>query len=226
VTKPRALFETLLVRDGTVPLIAGHMRRLHDGSRGVGLAPPPESLGMVVLTWARERPGDHVLRLEWDGHDVAWSDRPVPAVGPVRVITVSEPHPGYPVKSVGREVFDRALVQAEAAGADEPLLLAAGGCVAETARFAIAWLDGDRLDVPDLALGILPSVGRARLVEVAAGAGLAVHTASSPRTALDGKAVVLVNAVRGPLAVTQLDGAQVPDAEALARLGRDFWPAT
>jgi branched-subunit amino acid aminotransferase/4-amino-4-deoxychorismate lyase len=226
VTKPPVLFETLRVRDGAVPLIAGHMRRLHDASHSVGLALPPESLGMVVLTWARERPGDHVLRLEWDGHDVAWSDRPALDAAAVRVVTVSEPHPGYPVKSVGREVFDRALAEAEAAGADEPLLLAAGGCVAETSRFAIAWLDGDRLHVPDLTLGILPSVGRARLVEVAAGAGLAVHTVSSPRAALEGKAVVLVNAVQGPLAVTRLDGAQVPDVEALARLCRDFWPPT
>ena len=226
MSRPPALFETLRVRDGAVPLLAGHVRRLHEASRSVGLAPPPDSLGMVVLTWARERPGDHVLRLEWDGHDVAWSDRPVPEVAPLRVITVAEPHPGYRVKSVGREVFDRALVQAQAAGADEPLLLAAGGCVAETARFAVAWLDGDRLHVPDLALGILPSVGRARLVEVAVGAGLAVHTESSPRAALAGSAVVLVNAVRGPLAVARLDGAQVPGAEALARLERDFWPAT
>jgi branched-subunit amino acid aminotransferase/4-amino-4-deoxychorismate lyase len=220
------LFETLRVRGGAVPLLAGHVRRLHDASRSVGLAPPPESLGMVVLTWARERPDDHVLRLEWDGRDVAWSDRPVPEAAPVRVITVAEPHPGYPVKSVGREAFDRALVQAEVAGADEPLLLAAGGCVAETARFAIAWLESDRLLVPDLTLGVLPSVGRARLVEVAVGAGLAVQAVRGPRSALDGKAVVLVNAVRGPLAVALLDGAQVPGAEALARLDRDFWPAT
>ena len=40
-------------------------------------SPPPESLGMVVLTWARERPDDHVVRLEWDGRDVGWSDEPV-----------------------------------------------------------------------------------------------------------------------------------------------------
>ncbi len=226
MTRPPALFETLRVRDGAVPLLAGHMRRLHEASRSVGLAPPPESLGMVVLTWARERPGDHVLRLEWDGQEVAWSDRPVPEAAPVRVVTVAEPHPGYRVKSVGRDVFDRVLAQAEAAGADEPLLLAADGCVAETARFAVAWLDGDRLQVPDLALGILPSVGRARLAEVAAGAGLAVQAVRSPRAALDGKTVVLVNAVRGPLALALLDGVQVPDAEALARLDRDFWPAT
>ena len=227
MTLPAALFETLRVRDGAVPLIEGHMRRLREASRSVGLAPPPETLGMVVLTWARERPDDHVLRLEWDGRDVAWSDRAVPATGPVRVITASEPHPGYPVKSVGREAFDRALAQAEAAGADEPLLLAVGGFVAETARFAVAWLDGDRLRVPDLALGILPSVGRARLLDLAAGAaGLAVEAGRYPRAALAGKAVLLVNAVRGPLAVASLDGAQLPDVEALARLGQDFWPAT
>jgi branched-chain amino acid aminotransferase/4-amino-4-deoxychorismate lyase len=224
--RPTALFETLRVRDGAVPLLAGHMRRLHEASRSVGLAPPPESLGMVVLTWARERPGDCALRLEWDGHDVAWSDQPVPAEQSVRVVTVSAPHPGYPVKCVGREAFDRALAEAEAAGADEPLLLTGGGCVAETARFAVAWLEGDRLHVPALTLGILPSVGRARLVEVAAEAGLAVHHESSPRASLDGKAVVLVNAARGLLAVTRLDGADVPASDVLARLGAGFWPAT
>jgi branched-subunit amino acid aminotransferase/4-amino-4-deoxychorismate lyase len=226
MSRPAALFETLRVRDGAVPLLAGHIRRLRDASRCVGLGPPPETLGMVVLTWARERVGDCVLRLEWDGQEVTWSDRPVPAEQPARVVTVSAPHPGYPVKSVGRDAFDRALAEAEAAGADEPLLLAAGGCVAETARFAIAWLDQDRLLLPDLALGILPSVGRARLAEVAAEVGIAVRTASCPRSALDGRAALLVNAVRGPVAVTSLDGTEVPDSEVVGKLGRAFWPPT
>jgi branched-subunit amino acid aminotransferase/4-amino-4-deoxychorismate lyase len=226
VTPPAALFESVRVLNGTVPLLEGHMRRLHDASLRVGLATPPESLGMVVLTWARERPADHVLRLEWDGHDVEWSDHPVPDGGPVRVVTAREPHPGYPVKSVGREAFDRALAEAQAAGVDEPLLLANGGLVAETARFAVAWLDGDRLCLPDLALGILPSVGRARLAELASGVGLAVHVTTSPRATLDGRSVVVVNAVQGPRAVPRLDGADLPAADVLTRLESAFWPPT
>lgn len=219
-----ALFETIRVRSGAVPLLERHLRRLHDSARAVGLEAPPESLGMAVLSWAREHPDDHIVRIEWDGHDVEWSDRDVPAATALRVVTVGEPHPGYPVKAVARGAFDRALLEAADRTADEPLLLATGGCVGETARFAVLWLEGERLCYPDPDLGVLPSLGLARVLELAAEAGLEGQAVRAPRTRLDGRPGWLVNAARGVVAMATLDGESVPQPAVLDGLSGRFWP--
>ena len=73
-----------------------------------------------------------------------------------------------------REIFDRARAEARERGADEGVLLTPHGYVAEGSLFAIGWFEGTKVRVPSLELGILPSIGLARAIEVAREHGMEV----------------------------------------------------
>lgn len=224
MTGTTALFETMRVRRGALPLLDRHVRRLVRATRQVGIAPPPSGLADDAAARASAGAPDRVLRVVWDGTVTTWDERPVPTDAPLCVVTVAEPHPGYPVKSVARVAFERALAAAQRQGADEPLLLTGDGRVAEAARFAVAWLDGETVRVPEVELGVLPSVGIARLLELAAARRLVVMAGRFPRRALEERPLVLVNAVRGIVPVATLDGVEVPVAEVFMELAAAFWP--
>ncbi len=220
-----ALFETMRVRQGVLPLLDRHVQRLRRASDAIGIVAPSAALADEATARARAGPIEGVLRVVWDGRVATWSERPLPTDAPLRIVTVAERHPGYPVKSVSRLPFERALVEAQAQGADEPLLLTGAGQVAEAARFAVTWLEGATVRVPHLGLRVLPSVGIARLLELAVALGLPVMSGRFPRHALEGRPLVLVNAVRGLVPAATLDGVQVPVAEVFTELAAAFWPA-
>ena len=207
------LIETIAVRDGTAPFWDRHLARMRQAAADLGL-PPPEM--------EEPRGGDdRILRLLLGQRGVSTKRRDLGSQGPVRLATVDVLHRPYPRKTVERAVFDQALTEAQAAGADEPLLLADGGFVAETARFAVVWEDQEgRLSAPPLALGILPSIGRARVEELNGG----IVERAIDRAGLDGRPVALVNAVRGVVPLASLDGTKVPQSALLERLAERFWP--
>ena len=164
--------------------------------------------------------GNAVLRLEVCDGRAAVTVRELPSLDPPAVITASEPHLPYPHKTTERDCFADAAGEAVVAEADDALLLTHEGWVAEGTVWNVCWWDGDGLRTPPLALGILPGIGRARVLELA--------PAEEPRGArrgLDGKSVFLVNAVRGVVPIASLDGARVPADPRTAELARRFWPA-
>ena len=189
------------------------MARMRRAAVDLGLPAPEAS--------APEGGNDRILRLLLSRHGVSTKQRDLGSQGPIRLATVDVVHRPYPRKTVERAVFDEALAEAQAAGADEPLLLANGGFVAETARFAVVWEDQEgRLSAPPLALGILPSIGRARVEELNGG----IVERAIDRVGLDGRPVALVNAVRGVVPLASLDGTKVPQSALLERLAERFWP--
>jgi branched-subunit amino acid aminotransferase/4-amino-4-deoxychorismate lyase len=207
------LIETIAVRNGTAPLWELHMARMRLAATDLGL-PAPDAT-------APEGGNDRILRLMLGRAGTSTKFRDPGSQGPVRLATVDILHRPYPRKTVERAIFDQALAEAQAAGDDEPLLLADGGFVAETARFAVVWEDREgRLSAPPLALGILPSIGRARLEELN---GSIVERAID-RASLDGRPAALVNAVRGVVRIASLDGTEVPQSALLERLAERFWP--
>ena len=218
-----ALFESMRVRAGGIPLLDRHGARLAAGAKALGMAPLPGDAGPQIASRVGElREG--ALRADWDGHALTVVVRELPKSAPLTLAVVQESHPGYPWKNAERKVFDRALGVVALAGAGEALFLAADGSVAETSRFAFGWLEDGAVVFPALALGILASIGRARVVELAPGVGLSAREARVPPSALAGRSLFLTNAVRGVVPVTSLDGVTVPADARIAQLNDRFWP--
>jgi branched-subunit amino acid aminotransferase/4-amino-4-deoxychorismate lyase len=207
-----ALIETMRVRGGAVPLLWFHRLRLERSAAALGL--PAPALWPDAIQRATEV-GDGVLRVVWNGV-AEWSTREV-GTEPVALRTSAVPHTPYPHKTTGRDVFVRA---ARAAGGDEPLLLTADRQVAETAKFAVVWLEGETLCAVDLAVGVLPSVGIERLGR----AWPLTFRRPSPADLAD-RPVAVVNAVRGLVPVTALDGVSCDRDARWEAIEAAFWPA-
>src|SRR6185295_18787207 len=101
-----ALFESMRVRDGKVPLLDRHVARLARAASATGLAAPPSDADRQILNHAGAS-RDAALRADWDGASLAVVVRELPKSMPLALATVRDPHPGYPWKSVERRVFDR-----------------------------------------------------------------------------------------------------------------------
>ena len=218
------IFETMRVLGGRVPFLDRHLERLVGSCPRVNLIPPPRDLADHAVAHALRPPADRVLRIEWNGATLTWDDRNAEPMRRMRLVVSGEPHPGYPVKSTVREAFDRATADVAARDADEPLLLTPDGAVAETARFAVAWLHDGIIRMPSLELEILPSIGRIRVLELAEAQGLRVEVGAWPRSALADRPVFLMNAARGVVPVTSLDGHPVPRHPRVAEFAEAFWP--
>ncbi|MGI9040597.1 MAG: aminotransferase class IV [Gemmatimonadales bacterium] len=209
------LIETVRIRDGSAPLWYLHLRRLATSCKALGIPLPGE-----LLTPAGGP--DRVHRLEVGRAGVEITERPLGGLASVRLVTSSVPHRPYPHKTTDRGQFDRALTVARASGADDALLLTPGGAyLAECAVWALFWWEDGRVCTPALELGILPSVARARVAELAGGGGLRER-----RVGVDGvrgRALFLGNAARGLVPVASLDREEVPEAAETSVLARRFW---
>jgi branched-subunit amino acid aminotransferase/4-amino-4-deoxychorismate lyase len=214
------LIETMRVRGGRLPLLERHLARL--GRSLAALGRPTPSGDLVALARAAASPGggtDHVVRLAVLDGVPAVTTRDVPPATPPRVMVATEPHAPYPHKTTERGVFDRALAEARAQGADDALLVTAAGYVAEGTTWSLFWWEGNRLCTPALDLGILPGVGRARVMELAEVAEVRVTVA-----AFGGRSLFLVNAVRGIVPIGSFRGRDVPLDARTAELSHRFWP--
>lgn len=207
-----ALIETIRVRQGTAPLWGLHLGRLARSCQALGVPFPGE---LAVPAGGLDR----VHRLEVGPRGVTVTEREVGAAGPVRLVLGRAHHRPYPHKTTERGQFDHALAEARAAGADDALLLTPGGWVAEAAIWAVLWWEGDRLAGPPLEFGILPSVGRSRAAEIA---GPIIETRATPAD-LAGRALVVVNAVRGVVPVAALAGRPMPNDPRTEALIAQFW---
>ena len=218
-TSGYGLIETLRVREGTIPFLERHLARLHRSLAELGLRQPDRDVAALVQPFAGTE--NAVLRIEvWDGR-ASVTVREVPSLAPPVVITASEPHQPYPHKTTERDCFVDAAAEAEVAEADDALLLTHDGWVAEGTVWSVCWWEGKRVRTPALEVGILPGVGRGRVLELE---GVGVEDGRFRREALAGKSVFLVNAVRGVVPLASLDGEPVPADARTAQLGKRFWP--
>jgi branched-subunit amino acid aminotransferase/4-amino-4-deoxychorismate lyase len=147
------------------------------------------------------------------------TERPVGGDSPVSLIAARVEHQPYPHKTTERGQFDRALEEARAARADDAVLLTGGGHVAECAIWGIFWWEGDRLCAPPLDLGILPGVARARLAELTGGL---TERRVKPEE-IEGRSLLVANAVRGVVRVASFRGRPVPQDPGTSRLSASFW---
>jgi branched-subunit amino acid aminotransferase/4-amino-4-deoxychorismate lyase len=220
-----ALIETIRVREGRIPFLKRHLARLARSLAALGLPSPSQDVAALVAPFAGC--GEAVLRVEVEAGRASVTVRDVPRLDPPTVITASVAHRPYPHKTVERACFVAAGAEAAAAGADDALLLTAEGWVAEGTAWTIFWWEGERLFTPALELGVLPGVGRGRVIEIAPGAARTPRPEEGrcSRAGLAGKGPFLTNAVRGVVPLAALDGQPVvPNPKTHEVIGL-FWPA-
>ena len=208
-----SLLETVRVRNGTAPLWYLHLRRLVTSCRALGIPFP----GTFEVPSGGP---DRVHRIEVGPRGVEVTQRVLGSDAPVRLLTSTVLHPGYPHKTTERAAFAAAAEEARSAGGDDALLLTGAGEVAEATIWCVFWWEGDRLAAPARDLGILPGVSRARIEEIAG----ALVAKRAGRGELVGRSVFLSNAVRGIVEVLTLDGLPVPPHPGTAALRARFWP--
>jgi len=211
------LIETMRVRDGRIALLQRHLARLGRSLGELGLPTPSQDVVALVQPFAAT--GEAVLRVEVRDGRASVTVRELPPLAPPTLITASEPHQSYPHKTTERDCFTDAGREAEVAEADDALLLTPEGWVAEGTVWTVFWWDGDALRTPALDLGILPGVGRTRVLEL-----VKPDQGRYRKQALAGKSLFLTNAVRGVVPIASLDGVSVPADSRTAELARRFWP--
>ena len=212
------LIETMRVRDGRIPFLDRHLARLARSVAELGLPRPKQDIAALVAPFSGT--GNAVLRVEVLDGRASVTVRDLPSLAPPAVITASEPHEPYPHKTTERDCFTDAGQEAEVAEADDALLLTPEGWVAEGTVWSVFWWDGDLLRTPALDLGILPGIGRARVLELVKRAEQGRYR----KQALAGKSLFLTNAVRGIVPIASLDGVPVPADPRTAELAQSFWP--
>ena len=208
------LIETVRIRGGVAPLWYLHLRRLAGSCKALGIPLPGE---LPTPSGGADR----VHRIQVGPRGASVSERPVGPAEPVRLVSVSGVvHRPYPHKTTDRAQFAHAMDQARTRGADDGVLLAEGGWVAEAGIWSLFWWEDGRVAAPPLALGVLPGVARARIAEQ-------TGEVLERRVQMDqirGRSLFVANAVRGVVPVALLDGAAVRPNDATNALAREFWP--
>ncbi len=211
------LIETIRARRGRLPWLGRHLERLHSSVAELGLTPPVADLGDLIRTAAG--PGDRVIRLELRAGHAEITTREIRDDRPLSIIVSDELHRPYYHKTTQREPFGRALAGARRSGVDDAVLLTAAGFVAEGTAWNLFWWDNGTLCTPAADLGILPGVGRQRVMELTP-----VREEQVPPPALRGRSLFLANSVRGVVEIGSFDGERVPPDPRTAELSAAFWP--
>lgn len=216
------VYETIRVRQGQVPFLPWHLARLSEGAGRLGMTVPA---GLEDRVREQVTGAELVLRVTLARGQLKVESRAVPSEPLARVIIAAVKHAPYTVKTNHREAFELARAEAREHGAQEALLETPEGFLAEGSITAVGFWAGDLL-FPELALGILPSVGRARLEQLAHELGFGVREGRWQRIAWVGQPLLLVNSIRGVMEVETLDGQPLPRDPRTAKLLKGFWPST
>ena len=230
VARGDGVFETVGVWDGRPFRLSDHLDRLDASLRAMALPEAPraevEADVAAVLDGVRS---DAALRIYMtaSGTRVA-TISPLPDRAEIRTLR-SQPAPWIsPVatyaaagaKSMSYAPNMTATRRAVLEGSDDALLVSVpDGYVLEGPTFGVVFVARDVVHVPDAALGIIDSISRRTLVEVADAAGLDVITGRWPLEALaEADEVVICSSLRGAVAVRQVDGWSYPDIHPVAAL--------
>ena len=230
------LFETLRVMNGVPLRWDAHWRRFAMGMLRLGLAVPwsPEFLraNAADLCHHNHMP-DSLLRLTLSrgvgprGYSPQGADSPtfVMSMHLAPVLEAAVPRWKLRTASLRVPVGDwlsacktsskllhvLARAEAEAAGADEALLLNTSDAVVEATSANLFWIEADTLHTPPLASGALPGVTRADVLAWCQMQGITVHetTADTARLARADGAFLTMSSW-GVVAVIALDGRAIP----------------
>lgn len=238
-----SVYETLAWQDGRFIFLDEHLTRLERSARRIYLDPPPRTRieqAMRETVAARDDAAARVRVIVTRGAgsivdiDPATATSPLLVVvaqplgapsaaareqgGAVEVVQKSRSAPGSVDPTVkSGNYLNSVLAIAEARqrnpSASEAILCAANGGIAEGATSNVFLVADGILHTPGLEVGILDGVTRAKVLDLARGAGLTVREPGfvAPERLRGADEVFLTSAVRGILPVTVVDGGPVGD---------------
>lgn len=230
------LFETLRVKNGVPLRWDAHWRRLAAGAETLRIKLPfaADYLRAQARELSRQNQlPEAILRLTVsrgvgprgysprgaDSPTLVMSLHPAPPLGPAapqwKLHTASLRVPADDAlsacKSANKLLHVLARAEAEAAGADDALLLNPLGEVAEASSANLFWVEGGELRTPSLAAGALPGVTRADVIAWAHAHALPVHeTTGRPERLRQAEGCFLTLSSLGVVEVIALDNEAVP----------------
>lgn len=236
------LFETVLAKDGALVDWDAHLSRLAQGCAVLGLPPPDEAgalrLAQAALASAGLDQARAAVRVTLTaGSGGRGLDRPTPLrprmfataapatppAGPARLTTsavrrnADSPVSRHKTLAYLDNVLARA--EAQAAGADEAVMLNTRGELACASAANLFWIREGRLETPDLACGVLAGVMRARVLAAAAELGVpAAEVRASESVLKQAEAVFLTNSLIGVREAASWNGRSFAPSALVARL--------
>lgn len=227
----RGLFETFRARNGVVYRLDKHLERLAEGAALLGIPVPsplkelaqavgelaercalPDTRVRLTLTAGPAR-GEPTVLMQARAvveYPESLYERGMSAV----VVSVRRNETSPLARTKSLSYLDNLLARAEArrAGADEALFLNTRGLLAEGSATNLFVVRQGELLTPPIEDGALPGVTRGSVMELALGAGIAVHEASLTLEDLRvADEAFLTNAVMGVMPLVAVDGAPLAD---------------
>jgi branched-subunit amino acid aminotransferase/4-amino-4-deoxychorismate lyase len=223
VARGDGAFETVGVWDGTPFRVAEHLDRLGHSLAAIGLPPAPvDHIRADIDRVLADQVGDAALRIfvTASGTRIVVLAEP-PDRTPLRHL-VSQPAPWIrPVGTYGpasaktmsygpNMAASRAALRA---GGDDALLISLEGQVLEGPTFTVMWMRDGVLHAPDLGLGLVDSISRRTLIELAAAAGIDCRAGRFEiADVLGADEVLTCSSVRQAHPLERLDDSNLPSA--------------
>jgi branched-chain amino acid aminotransferase len=234
-------FEAMRAYQGQVFRLDQHLTRLEMSAMKLRLPTPDRA---VIADWCREvafGTGDSVVRvfvsggtdpkrLGTDSRTVVYAEsaNPGPAAMELQTRTAPWHSDGEWFELTGAKALSygfnlAASVAAQEDGFDDALLLGRDGRVLEGPTFSIGWISEGILHTPGLTLGILESITRSAVIDVAGRIGMDVRQGFYDLGAvLDAQEVVAMSTVREVRAVGLVDDQVFSPGERTAALQAGF----
>ena len=221
VARGDGAFETIGIWDGRPFRVDDHLERLNRSLASIGLPPAPvDALRGDVAQVLRDQDGDGALRVFVTASGtriVALADppartaldhlvcqpapwiRPLGTYGPASAKTMSY----GPNMAASRA--------AQRAGGDDALLVSLEGLVLEGPTFTVMWVVDGELVAPALDLGLVDSISRRSIIELAVASGTTCHTGDHARDdVLAADEVLTCSSVRPVHPLARLDDHDLP----------------
>ncbi|MGV3771436.1 MAG: aminotransferase class IV [Verrucomicrobiales bacterium] len=239
------LFETLRAWQGEFPMWDSHWERFSFGAQYLGISLPLSS-GQLKETCTRlverNEMREATLRITLTrgigsrGYSPAGAEHPTlaitihPVTAPKRSFTAitsrfalpsDDPIAGFKNCNKIRQILARA--EADAAGADEAILLNEKGFAVEGSTTNLFWFSGEMLGTPPTCAGILPGVTRNFVLQIARELGWEfVETEITPAKLACADGLFLTASSMGCVPVSKLDGKPMSQHPNLAILQQAY----
>lgn len=220
------LFETVLGEDGRLVDLEAHLDRMAAGCAVLGLPAPDRGAAEGLMRQALAPLGRTraAVRLTLTaGSGGRGLDRPEPPAPRLFATAAASPRPGLPARLAVVQIrrndaspvsrlkslayLDNVLArrEAQAAGADEAVMLNTRGELACCAAANLFWISEGRLWTPALDCGVLAGITRSALMARAEALGVEVAVARmGPEALTRAEAVLITNSLIGVRPVSQL----------------------